>query len=68
LGKGSIKAQLRSANQAGSWLALIVGDQEVHEKTVILRDMLDRAQETVLDRSIMQRIKSKLEEKKRLYK
>jgi len=64
MGKGNIQAQLKVANQLHSPLVIIIGDQEVHDKNVILRDMHDRSQETVLDRNIIKMVLHKLEEKK----
>ncbi|MFA6398574.1 MAG: histidine--tRNA ligase [Patescibacteria group bacterium] len=63
LGKGNIQSQLGAASQLNSLLAVIIGDQEVHDKNVILRDMQDRSQETVLDRNIVKMIIQKIEEK-----
>lgn len=64
VGKGNIQTQLKTASQLNSPLTVIIGDQEVHDKNVILRDMQDRSQETVLDRNIVKMIIQKLEEKK----
>ncbi len=64
MGRGNIQSQLKMASQLNSLLAVIIGDQEVHDKNVILRDMQDRSQETVLDRNIVKMIIQKLEEKK----
>jgi len=63
LGRGSIQAQLRLASKLHSPLSIIIGDQEVHDKNIILRDMEDRAQETVIDRDIVKLTLKKLEEK-----
>ena len=63
IGKGNIQSQLRMASQLNSPFTVIIGDQEVHDKNVILRDMQDRAQETVLDRNVVKMIIQKLEEK-----
>jgi len=64
MGKGNIQTQLKTASQLNSPLTVIIGDQEVHDKNIILRDMIDRAQETVLDRNIVKMIIQKLDEKK----
>ncbi|OGB74374.1 histidine--tRNA ligase [candidate division Kazan bacterium RBG_13_50_9] len=63
LGRGSIQAQLREASRLRSPLVVIIGDQEVHDGNVILRDMNDRSQETVIDRNMAKLILKKLEEK-----
>ncbi|MEA1909530.1 MAG: histidine--tRNA ligase [Patescibacteria group bacterium] len=62
--KGSIQGQLKLASQLHVPLAIIIGDQEIHDKNIILRDMQDRSQETVIDRKIVAMVKQKLEEKK----
>lgn len=64
MGQGSIQSQLKVASQLNSPMAIIIGDQEVHDKNVILRDMQDRAQETVIDRNVIKMVLQKLEEKK----
>lgn len=46
-GKGSLKTQLEMANKRGSKLALILGQKEVLDGTIILRDMDSGAQEIV---------------------
>ncbi|MBN2585108.1 histidine--tRNA ligase [Patescibacteria group bacterium] len=63
LGRGSIQAQLRLASKLHTPLTVIIGDQEVHDKNVIIRDMVDRAQETVIDRDVVKITLKKLEEK-----
>ncbi|PIR88542.1 MAG: histidine--tRNA ligase [Candidatus Harrisonbacteria bacterium CG10_big_fil_rev_8_21_14_0_10_44_23] len=47
LGKASLAAQLKIADKAGSKTALIFGQKEAYEETVIIRDMKTGAQETV---------------------
>lgn len=63
LGKGSIQNQLSEASKINSPLVVIIGDQEVHDKNVIVRDMTDRSQETVADRNMLKVVTKKLEEK-----
>lgn len=46
-GKGSLKAQLELANKRGSKIALILGQKEVLDGTIIVRDMDSGAQEIV---------------------
>ncbi|MFC1974528.1 histidine--tRNA ligase [Chloroflexota bacterium] len=43
----SLKAQLRQANTLGTHYAVIIGEQEIKTRTVILRDMSTAQQETV---------------------
>ncbi len=47
LGKKSLKAQLKVADKTGAPIALIFGQREVFEGTIIIRDMGSGAQETV---------------------
>lgn len=63
MGRGNIQAQLREANKLNCLLVIIIGDQEVHDKNVIIRDMKDRSQETVIDRDVIRVVTRKLEEK-----
>ena len=48
LGRGSIKSQLRMANKVKAKLALIIGQKEAIDNTVIVRDMKSGMQETVM--------------------
>jgi len=47
LGKESLKAQLRSADKMSAKLALIIGQRESIDGTIIIRDMRDGTQETI---------------------
>ncbi len=47
LGRDSLKSQLRVADKEEVILALILGQKEVFEETIIIRDMRSGAQETV---------------------
>lgn len=47
LGKSSLSTQLEAANKAGAPLALILGQKEVFEESIIIRDMRSGTQETV---------------------
>lgn len=46
-GRGNLKSQLRSANKANAEVTLIIGQKEALDGTVILKDMVTGAQETV---------------------
>jgi len=46
-GKSSLKAQLESANKSGARYSLILGQLEVQDGTIIVRDMESGSQETV---------------------
>lgn len=61
--KDSIKTQLRLADKAGAKIALILGQQEVLEKTIILRDMLIGVQETVKQDNLVKELKKRLSKK-----
>lgn len=63
MGQGSIQAQLRQASGLNVPFVIIIGDQEVRDGSIILRDMTDRSQETVVDRNMIKIITKKLEEK-----
>lgn len=60
LGKDSLRAQLKSADKIGSEYSLILGQQEVFEQSVIIRDMETGAQETVPIKKVVEVIKRKL--------
>ena len=46
-GNKSLKAQLRKANTLGAYQAVIIGEEEIKNDTVILRDMTTSQQETI---------------------
>lgn len=62
LGKESLKSQLRSANKMGAKLALIVGEREAIDGTVMVRNMIDSTQETVDFEDVESAIEKKLDE------
>ena len=62
-GKGSIKAQLRSADKSGADLALIIGQKEALDNTVIVRDMNVGSQEVVPQDRIIERVKKLIKQK-----
>lgn len=64
LGKGSLDIQLRIANKQLSPLALIFGQKEVYEESIIVRDMKTGVQETVPLARVSQAIQKKLKEQK----
>jgi histidyl-tRNA synthetase len=64
LGRESIKSQLRVADRLKTKLAIIVGEQEVHDGSVIIRDLGDGTQEAVIDRDLLKAIQRKLKERK----
>lgn len=60
LGRGSIKSQLRTANKMKAKLALIVGQKEAIDDTVIIRDMESGMQETVIVNDIVKEVRRML--------
>jgi histidyl-tRNA synthetase len=58
--KGSLKAQLESANASKIPFAFVIGQKEVQEGTVIMRDMDSGVQETVDFNKAPQILKRKL--------
>ncbi len=60
LGRDSIKAQLRIAHRLGVRFALIFGQQEAIDKTVIIREMDTGVQETVPVEKIVDELKKRL--------
>jgi histidyl-tRNA synthetase len=60
LSKESLGAQLKVADKEGIGLALILGQKEVYEKSVIIRDLAAGTQESVLVEKIVEEIKKRL--------
>ena len=60
LGKSSLSAQLEGANKANAPLALILGQKEVFEESIIIRDMRAGTQETVPLGKVVEEIKKRL--------
>jgi len=60
LGKESLKGQLRSASKYGTKICLIIGQREVIDKSVIVRDMQESSQETIDQKKLVEVLKVKL--------
>lgn len=60
LGKDSIKSQLKVADKLGVDIALILGQKEALENSIIIRDMKSGAQETVPVEKVVKEIKRRL--------
>ncbi len=60
VGRGSIKSQLRMANKTHAKLALIIGQKEAIDNTVIVRDMKSGMQETVMMEDIVKDVRRML--------
>ncbi|MBA3613525.1 MAG: histidine--tRNA ligase, partial [Nitrospirales bacterium] len=54
----NLKSLLRSADKLGASYAIILGDDEAHSETAILRNMTTKAQESVKLKEISQKIQS----------
>lgn len=57
IGKDSLKGQLRSASKLGAQIALIIGQREALDKSVILKDMDTGSQETVSQKKLVDLLK-----------
>ena len=60
IGRDSIKSQLRIANRLGARLALIFGQKEALDGTIILREMDTGVQETIPLEKIVEEVKKRL--------
>jgi len=61
--KDSLRSQLELADKIGVKLALIIGQKEALDDTVIVRDMASGAQESVFQSKILDHLKKKLSTK-----
>ncbi len=62
LAKDSLRAQLDTANKMGANYTLILGQQEVQDGTIIIRDMGGGIQEVVDYKKVMEELKKRLYE------
>jgi len=60
LSKDSLRTQLEIANKLGVKLTLIIGQQEVSDKTIIIRDMSSGNQETVDQEKLAKELRKRL--------
>ena len=60
VGKKTLKAQIKTAERMGIKLALLLGQKEVFDGTVILRDMTSGIQETILVDKLVEEVKKRL--------
>ncbi|MFA5052971.1 MAG: His/Gly/Thr/Pro-type tRNA ligase C-terminal domain-containing protein, partial [Parcubacteria group bacterium] len=60
LGKDSLQTQLKVADKEGCPIALIIGQKEVYEETIIVRDMKTGVQENVPTGKIVEEVKKRL--------
>lgn len=59
LAKDSLRAQLKSADKEGDHIALILGQKEIYESSIIIRDMRTGLQESVSLEKIVDEIKKR---------
>ncbi len=59
-GRGSLKSQLKVANRLGVEITLILGQKETLDGTVIVKNMVTGAQETINAEKLVELIKKKL--------
>lgn len=64
LGKDSLKAQMRSANKLGAAICLILGQREVLDKSIIIKDMVSGFQETIRQDKLVEYLKKRLQKNK----
>ncbi|MGB7957915.1 MAG: histidine--tRNA ligase [Minisyncoccia bacterium] len=62
LAKDSLGAQLKVADKEGIGIALILGQKEIYEKSVIIRDLAAGTQESILIEKVVDEIKKRLRE------
>jgi histidyl-tRNA synthetase len=60
LAKDSLNAQLRSADKEGLGIALILGQKEIYENSIIIRDLETGNQEPVLVEKVVEELKKRL--------
>ncbi|HEY4526084.1 MAG TPA: histidine--tRNA ligase [Candidatus Paceibacterota bacterium] len=60
LGRDSLKAQLKSADKEGIEMALILGQRELFEESIIVRDLRNSLQETVSLSKLVEEIRKRL--------
>jgi histidyl-tRNA synthetase len=60
LGRKSLRAQLKAVNRAKVKVALIFGQKEVFEGTIIIRDMETGGQETVFLKNLIEEVRKRL--------
>lgn len=60
LARDSLGAQLKVADKEGIGIALILGQKEIYEKSVIIRDLAAGTQESILIEKIVDEIKKRL--------
>lgn len=60
MSRESLKAQLKAADKEGAVVAVIIGQKEIYEETVIVRDLTNGLQETVPAPRMLEEIRKRL--------
>lgn len=63
ISRDNLKTQLNIAAKIGARLALILGQKEAMDGTIMIRDMAEGMQETMLQSKLVEKIKAKLKRK-----
>src|SRR3989344_5730871 len=63
ISRDNLKAQLNIASKIGAKLALILGQKEAMDGTILIRDMDEGTQEAILQTKLVEKIKAKLKKK-----
>ncbi|KKT56408.1 MAG: Histidine-tRNA ligase [Candidatus Giovannonibacteria bacterium GW2011_GWB1_44_23] len=63
ISRDNLKAQLNIAAKIGAKLALILGQKEAMDGTILIRDMDEGTQEAILQTKLVEKIKLKLKKK-----
>ncbi len=63
ISRDNLKAQLNIAAKTGAKLALILGQKEAMDGSIIIRDMEEGAQESILQSKLVEKIKARLKKK-----
>lgn len=64
MGKDSIKAQLKEADRLGAGMTVIIGQKEVYESTVLIRDMKTGVQDVIPSSEIVDELIRRLNRKR----
>ena len=63
ISKDNLKTQLNIAAKIGAKFALILGQKEAMDGTILIRDMTEGTQESILQSKLMEKIKARLKKK-----
>ncbi len=62
VGKDTLSSQLKAANKVGTKIALIIGQREIIDQTVIIKNMIEATQETIDFEDLEKYLNEKLSE------